>query len=371
MKQGRRCIGATLAALAALMLWTRQAPAADPATSEIYVVRPGDTLSGIAGRVLGDTQRWREILKANPQVTDANRIYPGDSLVVPVPVAAAAPAPVEKDLQARPGEEVAAPAAPEMVAADAAPAPSGSPEVVAAPAAAPSSPVIEPVLPVEQVRALPAISAGTYQAAGFITEKLPTTAIVASVDSKEANGTGDAVIISGSADNGARFIVVRADRRVFHPKTKLYLGWLVRRLGTAEVTCPGEKASTAVLKQMRDSATVGDYLIPYDERDVLDENQLRPKGKGPCVSAGVENAMVVAFDDDRLIGAENEMVYIDKGRTAGVAPGGRFIVYRELSPEGRLMIGEIQILRAEERTATALVTNSLREIQIADLLRTP
>ena len=50
---------------------------------ETYVVRHGDTLSGIAGRVFGDPKRWREIQKENPQVTNPNRIYPGQVLVVP------------------------------------------------------------------------------------------------------------------------------------------------------------------------------------------------------------------------------------------------------------------------------------------------
>ena len=49
---------------------------------QIYLVKPGDTLAGIAGKVLGDSSRWPELMKANPQIVKADRIYPGDALVV-------------------------------------------------------------------------------------------------------------------------------------------------------------------------------------------------------------------------------------------------------------------------------------------------
>jgi len=59
------------------------APAKGAGADGVYIVKPGDTLSGIAGKELGDFRRWEEILEANPQVTDAELIYPGDALALP------------------------------------------------------------------------------------------------------------------------------------------------------------------------------------------------------------------------------------------------------------------------------------------------
>ena len=69
-----------------------------PATS-IYVVQRNDTLWGIAERELGDPLRWSEIYalnqgRAEPDgmtLDDPNWIYPGWTLVLPIPVAAPSP----------------------------------------------------------------------------------------------------------------------------------------------------------------------------------------------------------------------------------------------------------------------------------------
>jgi len=50
----------------------------------LYTVRSGDTLSGIAQKQLGDANRWREIFKLNGDViSDPDRISPGQVLVLP------------------------------------------------------------------------------------------------------------------------------------------------------------------------------------------------------------------------------------------------------------------------------------------------
>lgn len=48
-----------------------------------YIVRPGDTLRGIAGRFLGSQELWPEIHKLNPGITDPDRIEPGVRLRMP------------------------------------------------------------------------------------------------------------------------------------------------------------------------------------------------------------------------------------------------------------------------------------------------
>lgn len=50
-----------------------------------HTVKPGDTLSGIAERVLGDASRWPEIAKASglPKNFDPHNLQPGTKLVLP------------------------------------------------------------------------------------------------------------------------------------------------------------------------------------------------------------------------------------------------------------------------------------------------
>ena len=49
-----------------------------------YIVRRGDTLSGIAQRELGDASRWPEIFERNREVlSNPDRIFPDQVLILP------------------------------------------------------------------------------------------------------------------------------------------------------------------------------------------------------------------------------------------------------------------------------------------------
>jgi LysM repeat protein len=61
--------------------------------SASYTVRAGDTLSRIARDVLGDVDRWPEIVAANG-LDDAALIYPGQVLALPEDARASAQVPV-------------------------------------------------------------------------------------------------------------------------------------------------------------------------------------------------------------------------------------------------------------------------------------
>lgn len=60
----------------------KDAAGAAPKPTRHYTVRPGDTLSQIAGQVLGDPSRYREIVRLN-RLTDPNRIQVGQTLAIP------------------------------------------------------------------------------------------------------------------------------------------------------------------------------------------------------------------------------------------------------------------------------------------------
>ena len=60
------------------------APAAEKGAETIYVVKRGDTLSGIAKSVYGNAGRWREIFEANKDIIEnPNLIRPGWKLRIP------------------------------------------------------------------------------------------------------------------------------------------------------------------------------------------------------------------------------------------------------------------------------------------------
>jgi nucleoid-associated protein YgaU len=52
-------------------------------TATSIIVQKGDTLSKIAHTQLGHASYWSCVARANPAVQDANRIYEGQSLLLP------------------------------------------------------------------------------------------------------------------------------------------------------------------------------------------------------------------------------------------------------------------------------------------------
>jgi hypothetical protein len=376
MKRTSNVMMAVVVGVAMLSASGGTAAAAARPGYETYVVRSGDTLGKISGRVFGDVKRWRELLKDNPQITNANRIFPGDTLLVPVPgtagsagelkAAAGSPQTVVTGAEALPVEVVAAPPAEPGVAGAAA----GAEGAAGAGTSAAAAPAPElPLVPVEPQRPKQVINPAQYRSAGHITDRLPEIAIVAALDERLLLGTDDAAIVNAPIPPGTRFTVVRVNRRIYHPVTRKYLGWLVRVLGTAEVTCRDQRTSTVAMRAMNDYASVGDYLVPIDPNDVLERNQLPEKAAAACLPAGAGDPVIVAFDEAQNTIGERELAYIDRGRAAGIAPGQRFTIYHEIAPEGRVTVGELQVLRVGENTATALITNSLQELQVGYRLR--
>ena len=382
MKRAMSGIGAVVVGIAMLTLPGAWAHAEQRPGMEAYVVRRGDTLSKISGRVFGDVKRWREILKENPQVTNANRIFPGDILLVPAPLAAAgsggelaAGAGATQSLAApaaaaAPAENAAVPAATSPQGAGDAPAaqPGSADGAQAAAAAAAAATAATPA--VNPARAIPVVNPALYRSAGAIADNLPPIAIIASQDERILIGSGDAAIINAAYPPGTRFTVVRAERRIIHPMTHKSLGWLIRVLGAAEVTCRGEHTSTVVLRSMNDACGVGDYLVPFDEKDVLGQNALPPGTPQPgCLPPGSLDGVIVAFNEVKVAVGNLDLAYIDRGSASGVAPGQRFTIYREVAPEGRVVVGELQVLRAGLNTSTALITSVAQEVHIGYLLR--
>jgi nucleoid-associated protein YgaU len=81
---------ASLGGTRASQVRARSGPAARQSTGtasaktspQDYVIRPGDTLSGIAQKLCGAAGDWADVWHANPQITDPDLIYAGYQLTV-------------------------------------------------------------------------------------------------------------------------------------------------------------------------------------------------------------------------------------------------------------------------------------------------
>ena len=52
-------------------------------STSTYEVVSGDTISGIAKKLLGNADLWKEIVKLNPNIKNPDLIQPGMSLTIP------------------------------------------------------------------------------------------------------------------------------------------------------------------------------------------------------------------------------------------------------------------------------------------------
>lgn len=356
MKRTVLCLLAVLLTQPVFLLSPASVCEAGEGEENTYIVKSGDTLSGIAGELLGDANKWSELLEANPQITDPQLIYPGDALVVPG-------LPAEK-----PADAIAVSSGREMEESEKV--------VVEEP----------PDLPVEVVtaadigeedsffgrevaRPVPVINSHFYRASGYITTELPETAVVAAVANKISFGEGDEIFLGTIADEGTMFTIVRPVKKVIHPRTQEDLGWLVRIMGWAEVNCPGEGTSRAMLRQTVDSIEIGDLALPFDPEDILEENIIGPRETTFCLEK-TEEGFIVATREPKYGQVEGDIVYLDRGADEGVKPGDMFVVYREVVAGNINVIGQLQVIRVGTRTSAAMVTHSWKEIELHDLVQT-
>ncbi|MBI2080921.1 MAG: LysM peptidoglycan-binding domain-containing protein [candidate division NC10 bacterium] len=377
MRKAMRTAAGILAALVLTLVareaGTQQAPPLD-APAGIYVVRPGDNLWSLSGQFLHNPFLWPRIWERNKFVINANRIYPGDPLLIPGYVPP-------------PPEGVALPKAPVAVPAVPAPAPVGVPEPVAAAPAAPEAVVGAPVEPepaptiiAPPPAVLRVVTRTQYVCLGYIHEGGPLGVgnILRPLRDSLIIMPHDTVFLTlrpgTSVQVGQVFQVIRQqDAPVLHPRTGRTLGRLIRGRGLLQVTEIQDRSVRAKVIYGCEDMAAGDTLVPYEETEIPALGAALPT----ALSAG---GMIVHAVMSRVSSGELHVVYLDLGRQAGIVPGDVFAVHREtgfaadrrgggtirLTPT---LIGDLVVIRVTDRTATARVLRSDRDLHVGDRIR--
>ena len=351
--------------LVSMPLMAQEAEKSEEA-GKTYTVKKGDTLWDISGVFLKDPFKWPAIWEKNPKVKDPHWIYPGDVLII-LPSGEIRKKVVEKAAEVQPTqekkEEVKEPPKEE------APAVAEPKAEVEVPEAVPVTEEVQPVaIPVQTKQTIryPGI-----ERVGFITSN-GESSLGKIVDAKEDKlmlSTGDDVYIDTGEEKGVKkgdkFTIYRIAAPVYHPVRKKLVGHQVDILGTVEVTAPHDKVSEGQILESFDAISRGDSLRRVEPAPA--EIEIK-KGGVPL------EGLIIANKKGTLEMAEGDIVFLDKGKKAGVEAGNTLMVYLSGKLKDKLKmpsedVGRLLVLSTQEDTAMALVIGTKKPFRIGDKVR--
>ncbi len=160
---------------------------------------------------------------------------------------------------------------------------------------------------------------------------------------------------------GDLYTVYRRVRRVFHPVTKEYLGFVMIRLAVAKVTDTNHTLTTVKAILSYGTINPGDSVMRFVA--------LPPEVNISQTSdVDVLIGMIVELQADKTMTlvSQGDVVYLDRGREDGLKAGDLLDIYRHSAGLPLRKIGELKVLSTEDRTATAKVIKANTRVMKGD-----
>ncbi len=367
---------------------------------ETYTVRAGDTLWELARQFRGDPFLWPDIYRMNTAVVeDPHWIYPGETLrlagtetlaavpaedtpLPPAPVADA-PAPANDSFadtvqRIQPPAVAAAPRAPaeraDTMAAEPAPnRPATLSELLRAPVGEEQEPLFGPRPTSNLQETILAYTRKDYRplrrmefySSGFLTENenLPWAKVIGPVTPSQIGSPviNDALPYSTIAIEAPRSATYQIGDTLLLAQRGVELkpfGQAILPTGLARITDTATGRYIAVVEAVYGPIQPGQVALPAEKFTPAGSERAMP------VSNGVRGKFLGGPHRQELK-APQMVVFIDKGRSDGVAPGDIFEVRRkaERLDDGQQRISEplatIQIVHVRQHTATGRYLNIL------------
>lgn len=297
-----------------------------------YTIEKGDTLWDISKGELKDPFLWPKIWKENPDIKNPDLIYPDQKIKIPLYLKEVAPKPVEE-------------AIPEI-----------KPEIKEVKKE-------EPVVKIKPVEKKYLIDKDTLISSGYIAESIESKGeIIGAPNERTIFGKGDYAYIKAinSTKIGDRFYIIHSTGEVKHTETGAMMGYLIEVVGVAKVI--GEESDQTKVKITASfgEVTVGDLLDDYYE---IEQPFLVDNPRTPTISG-----FIVATKQRRILNAQYDIVYIDRGRKDGIEIGD--IVSTISKNKSDIPNGIIQIISTKEKTATAIIRKCEKEVTPGDKIGT-
>lgn len=149
---------------------------------------------------------------------------------------------------------------------------------------------------------------------------------------------------------GDLYTVYRRVRKVFHPVTKEYLGFIVNRSGIVKVTAADHALTTVEVVITYGPISPGDPVTRFVTPSIEETANL--------VSAVSDlDGMIVELQANQAMTlvSQSNVVYLDRGSEDGLKVGDLVDIYRHSAGLPPRTIGQLKVLWTEPRSATAKV----------------
>ena len=209
-------------------------------------------------------------------------------------------------------------------------------------------------------------------AAGTIQKSTPRDGIV-NLITGDNQSTGDRMILGANdtlylklnnphdVASGDLYTVYRRARKVFHPVTGDYLGFVIVRLAVVQVTQTDHALTTVDVVRSFGAIAPGDPVMRYEAPVVSEESSQ--------VSDVAEmRGMIVELQADKsmTLVAQSDIVYLDRGKEDGLRKGDLLELHRHSQGLPSRKIGQLKVIATEDRTGTAVIVRASTRVMKGD-----
>ncbi|MEO5360700.1 MAG: hypothetical protein H7843_09645 [Nitrospirota bacterium] len=157
------------------------------------------------------------------------------------------------------------------------------------------------------------------------------------------------------ADQYTDYFIIEIGDKVTHPKTGKNLGKLITIIGQLRLIGQEAGYKKALITESVKEIVRKQPIVPsYAFQRPDDSGTLKPGIGG----------MIIKVLPLHIIGAQYQVIYVDKGTDDGLKPGDMFTVMSSVKPISP--IGKIKILATQKNTSTAYVLESKTTLLVGD-----
>ena len=312
-----------------------------------YTVQPGDTLMSIAEMYLDNPMRWRQLLRANPQVKNPYQLYPGQVL----------------NLTLVNGQERLSV--------------SGGGTIKLSPRI--RSKAISQPIPVIPLSVIKPFLTGTRVVSRDELKYAPY--VVSAADEHIAVGAGDRVYALGinAHNSNQEYAIYRMGDAYKNPQSHQILGYEAEHVGDAKITRTGQPATLLITSANRE-VLVKDRLLPATSSHINTDFKLTKPHDN------VRGTIVSVLNGATQIG-QYQIVVIDLGKQSHLVPGNILAIYRQgqkienpIKPltgyNGKIQLpsewsGDLMVFRVFENVSYGVVLHATRALHVNDTVTNP